>query len=116
MNATPTNKLDARLLGPFRVADGDDRVADISANYRLETLGGVIIDRTVPRDQLVVVIPAVWLSKRQQQLYGSKELVEVADRFKNNEPGPLTVEVGQEQYAIEHPGRKNYEIAKRVFG
>ena len=34
-------------------------------------------------------------------MYGSKELVAVAERFKNNEPGPLTAVVGQEQYAIE---------------
>ena len=58
------------------------------------------IDRTVPRDQLVVVIPAVWLSKRQQQLYGSKDLVEVADRLKNNEPGPLSVGVDHAVEAI----------------
>ena len=32
---------------------------------------------------------------------GSKELVEVAERFRNGEPGPLTVGVGQEQYAVE---------------
>ena len=101
VNNTPSNKLDARLLGPFRVADSDGSSVDISSNYHLESLGGVAIDRTVPRDQLVVVIPAVWLSKRQQQLYGPKVLVEVAERFRNGEPGPLSVGGGQEQYAVE---------------
>ena len=51
-------------------------------------------------DQLVVVIPAVWLSKRQQQLYGAKELVVVADRFSNGELGPIAVGMGQECEAI----------------
>ena len=57
MNTTPTSKLDARLLGPFKVADSDKEGLDMSANYHLESLSGVKIDRTVPRDQLVVLVP-----------------------------------------------------------
>ena len=43
VNPTPTNKLDARLLGQFRVADNDGVEDSISANYHLETLQGVPI-------------------------------------------------------------------------
>ena len=64
VNSTPSSKLDARVLGPFRVADGDGTVAEVSSNYHLESLNGDGIDRTVPRDQLVVLVPAVWMSKK----------------------------------------------------
>ena len=74
----------------------------MSANYHLETLQGAAIDRTVPRDQLVLLVPAVWLSSRQRELYSASELRNVADRFNNNEPGPVAIVDGQEHFAVEY--------------
>ena len=98
MNTSPVSKLDARLVGPFKVADSDTEGLDVSANYHLESLSGVKIDRTVPRDQLVVLVQAVWMSKRQQALYSSRELVAVGERFSNDEPGPVDVVDGAERF------------------
>ena len=92
----------ARLLGPFRVADSDGVEDNISANYHLETLQGLPIGRTVPRDQLVLLVPAVWVSKRQLDLYSPRDLLEVSERFNNGEPGPVAVVDGQEQFAVEY--------------
>jgi len=100
VNPTPTNKLDARLLGPFRVADSDGVVDNVSANYHLETLQGLPIGRTVPRDQLVLLVPAVWVSKRQLDLYSPADLLGVTERFNNGEPGPVSVVDGQEQLRL----------------
>lgn len=102
VNTTPSSKLDSRLLGPYKVADRDGEVAEVSANYHLETLAGSTIFRTVPRDQLVVLVPAVWLSKRQKKLYGASELAAVGERFNNGEPGPIDIVDGVERFAIEH--------------
>ena len=92
----------ARLFGPFRVADSDGVEDNISANYHLETLQGLPIGRTVPRDQLVLLVPAVWVSKRQLDLYSPRDLLEVSERFNNGEPGPVAVVDGQEQFAVEY--------------
>ena len=54
------------------------------------------------RDQLVLLVPAVWISKRQLDLYSPKDLLEVTERFSNGEPGPLSVVDGQEQFAVEY--------------
>jgi hypothetical protein len=109
VNPTPTNKLDARLLGPFRIAESDSVVDDISANYHLETLEGEVVGRTVPRDQLVVLVPAVWLSKRQRELYSASDLLNAVDRFNHSEPGPVAIVDGQEHFAVE------YIISDRTF-
>ena len=109
MNTTPSSKLDTRLLGPYKVAARDGEVAEVSENYHLETLAGSSIFRTVPRDQLVVLVPAVWISKRQQELYSASELAAVGERFSNGEPGPIDVVEGIERFAID------YILKERVF-
>ena len=102
MNTTPSSKLDTKLLGPFKVADRDNEEVEMSSNYHLETLTRVAINKTVPRDQLVVLVPAVWIPKRQQTLYSMSELSEVADRFSNGEPGPVDIVNGVERFAVEY--------------
>ena len=102
VNHTPSSKLDIRLLGPFRIAVADEDVTDISANYHLESLLGSSIERTVPRDQLVVLAPAVWLSVRQKELYSATELEAAAIRLSNVEPGPVDFVEGAASFAVEY--------------
>ena len=99
-NHTPSSKLDSKLLGPFRVVD-EESSASLTANYHLESLSGEIAARTVPRDELVVLAPAVWISKRQKSLYDERELAGVASRFANVQPGPVDFVGGEALYAVE---------------
>jgi len=115
MNTTPSSKLDTRLLGPYKVADRDGDVADVSENYHLVTLSGSTIVRTVPRDQLVVLVPAVWISKRQQELYSTGELAAVGLRFNNGEPGLIDIVDGVERFAIEYILKERVVKSRREF-
>ena len=49
-----------------------------------------------------MLVPAVWISKRQQELYSASELAAVGDRFNNGEPGPIDIVEGIERFAIEY--------------
>jgi len=49
-----------------------------------------------------VLVPAVWISKRQQELYSTSELAAVGERFNNGEPGPIDIVDGVERFAIEY--------------
>ena len=50
---------------------------------------------------MVVLVPAVWISKRQKSLYDERELAGVATRFANVQPGPVEVAGGEARYAVE---------------
>ena len=93
------SKLDSKLLGPFRVADEEG--AQLATNYHLVSLSGETILRTVPRDELVVLAPAVWISKRQKSLYSERELLGVRERFANVQPGTVDFVDGVALYAVE---------------
>ena len=99
-NHTPSSKLDSKLLGPFRVVD-EEGLESLTTNYHLESLSGEIAARTVPRDELVVLAPAVWISKRQKSLYDERELAGVDTRFANVQPGPVDFAGGEALYAVE---------------
>ena len=99
-NHTPLSKLDSKLLGPFRVS-GEEGTTLLSTNYHLESLSGVIVSRSVPRDELVVLAPAVWISKRQKSLYDERDLNGVTSRFANVQPGPVDIVEGEALYAEE---------------
>ena len=99
-NHTPLSKLDSRLLGPFRVS-GEEGVTLLTTNYHLESLSGEIVSRSVPRDELVVLVPAVWISKRQKSMYDERELSGVSKRFANVQPGPVNFVEGEALYAVE---------------
>ena len=99
-NHTPLSKLDSKLLGPFRVS-GEEGATLLTTNYHLESLSGEIVSRSVPRDELVVLAPAVWISKRQKNMYDERELTGVTTRFANVQPGPVDFVEGEALYAVE---------------
>ncbi len=73
----------------------------VTANYHLVSLSGETVSRTVPRDELVVLAPAVWISKRQKSMYSESELLRVSERFANVQPGPVDFVNGEALYAVE---------------
>ena len=99
-NHTPMSKLDSKLQGPFRVAE-EEGANPVTANYHLVSLSGETVSRTVPRDELVVLAPAVWISKRQKSMYSESELLRVGERFTNVQPGPVDFVNGEALYAVD---------------
>ena len=80
---------------------GEECTALLTTNYHLESLSGEIVSRTVPRDELVVLAPAIWISKRQKSMYDESELARVTARFANVQPGPVDFVDVEALYAVE---------------